>query len=246
MKDDSRSPDLHAYYDAMWTRAHGAIAAGDIERDERVLAGPDPRRGLTLVARPGAVLRARFDALLERLAQAEPGQYRHPPADMHLTVLSLFTVTEEPGAQLAQLDAYRAAVHAALKGMEAFEIEFAGITLSRGAVMACGYPRGPALETLRERLRIQLRARGLDASLDQRYRLVTAHATLLRFAAPLRQPARFAALLEELRHAPLGSMQVDALELVVNDWYMSSGSLQRVELLRLPGRTARGVQPNGV
>ena len=105
MKDDSRSPDLHAYYDAMWTRAHGAIAAGDIERDERVLAGPDSRRGLTLVARPGAALQARFDALLERLAQAEPGQSRHPTAVRHLNVLPLCTVTEEPGAQLARLGA---------------------------------------------------------------------------------------------------------------------------------------------
>lgn len=239
MNDDSRSLDLQAYYDAMWTRAHGAIAAGDIECDERVLAGPDARRGLTLIARPGPLLKARFDALLERLAQAEPGQYRHPPADMHLTVLSLFTVTDQPGAQLARLDDYRAAVDAAVAGMEPFEIGFAGITLSRGAVMACGYPHGPALEALRERLRIGLRARGLDASLDQRYRLVTAHATLFRFAAPLRQPARFAALLGELRAEPLGSMRVDELELVVNDWYMSSGSLQRVELLRLPAFSPR-------
>ena len=239
MNEDSRSLDLQAYYDAMWTRAHGAIAAGDIERDERVLAGPDPRRGLTLIARPGPALGARFDALLDRLAQAEPGQYRHPPADMHLTVLSLFTVTEEPGAQLARLDAYRAAVHAAVAGMEPFEIGFEGITLSRGAVMACGYPRGPALEALRARLRVQLRARGLDASLDQRYRLVTAHASLFRFAAPLRQPARFAALLEELRTEPLGSMRVDQLELVVNDWYMSNAQLEQVELLRLPAFSPR-------
>jgi 2'-5' RNA ligase len=239
MNEDSRSLDLQAYYDAMWTRAHGAIAVGDIERDERVLAGPDPRRGLTLIARPGPALAARFDALLDRLAQAEPGQYRHPPADMHLTVLSLFTVTEEPGAQLARLDAYRAAVHAAVAGMEPFEIGFEGITLSRGAVMACGYPRGPALEALRARLRVQLRARGLDASLDQRYRLVTAHASLFRFAAPLRQPARFAALLEELRIEPLGSMRVDQLELVVNDWYMSSAQLEQVELLRLPAFSPR-------
>lgn len=240
------SADLQAHYDAMWTRAHGAIAGGDIDCDERVLAGPDPRRGLTLIARPGPALRERFDALLGRLAQAEPGQYRHPPADLHLTVLSLFTVTEEPGAQLAQLDAYRAAVHAAVEGAEPFEIAFEGITLSRGAVMACGYPRGPALENLRERLRAQLRARGLDASLDQRYRLVTAHATLLRFAVPLQQPARFAALLEELRMQPLGSMRVDQLELVINDWYMSSAQLERVDVLRLPAREPAGAQPNGV
>lgn len=73
---------------------------------------------------------SRFDALLDRLAQAEPGQYRHPPADMHVTVLSLFTVTDHPGAQLAQLEAYRAAVYAALEGIAAFEIGFEGITCS--------------------------------------------------------------------------------------------------------------------
>ncbi|CAN7230854.1 2'-5' RNA ligase family protein [Massilia sp. LjRoot122] len=233
------SPDLHAHYAAMWERAHGAIGAGDVDRDERLAAGPDTRRGLTLIARPGAALAARFDTLLDRLAAAEPDQYRHPPADMHLTVLSLFTATEDPAAQLARLEEYRAAVHAALDGMAAFEIDFDGIALSRGAVLARGIPRGPALEGLRERLRGELLARGLAGTLDQRYRLVTAHATLFRFAAPLRQPSRFAALLAELRDAPLGSMRVDQLELVINDWYMSSAQLERVEVLRLPEPSPR-------
>lgn len=232
--DSPPSPDLQAHYAAMWERAHGAIAAGDIDVDARLAAGSDPRRGLTLIARPGPALAARFDALLATLAGAEPAQYRHPLADMHVTILSLFTVTDRPEAGLARLDDYRAAVHAALAGAPPFEIDFHGITLSRGAVLACGFPRGAALQELRERLRSELHARGLGASLDQRYRLVTAHATLLRFAAPLRQPSRFAALLDSLRREPLGSMRVEALELVINDWYMSSGSLDRLELLRLP------------
>ncbi|MFC0253714.1 2'-5' RNA ligase family protein [Massilia consociata] len=221
--------DLQAHYDAMWERAFGAVATGDIDCDARLAAGPDPRRGLTLIARPGAALAGRFDALLDRLAGCEPRQYRQPGADMHVTVLSLFTVTDDPVAELARVDEYRAAVRSALDGIGTFGIDFCGITLSRGAVLARGFPRGPALEMLRERLRGALRARGLDGSLDQRYRLVTAHVTLLRFVAPLREPSRFAALLEALRDEPLGSMQVDSLELVINDWTMSSGSLQRVE-----------------
>jgi len=233
-RSDDDAGGLRAHYNAMWERAHGAIAAGDIDRDKRLLAGPDPRRGLTLIARPAPALAARFDGLLARLAEVEPGQYRQPPADMHLTILSLFTVTEEPAAQLARLDAYRAAVHAALDGVPAFGVEFKGITLSRGAVLACGYPHGAALETLRERLRSELRSRSLDASLDGRYRLVTAHSTLLRFVSPLRDAARFASLLEELREEPLGSLWVDRLELVINDWYMDSGSIERLELLPLP------------
>lgn len=224
---------LRAHYDAMWEHAFPAVAAGAIDCDTRLAAGPDPRRGLTLVARPGAALAARFDALLDRLAGAAPGQYRHPRADMHLTILSLFTVADDIAPALARLDDYRAAVRAAVAGAPAFDIEVDGIALSRGAVLARGFPAGPVLETLRERLRAALRERGLDASLDQRYRLVTAHATLLRFVQPLAEPARFAALLGELRDAALGVMRVEEVELVVNDWYMSAASLRRVETLRL-------------
>ena len=64
MREDSRPADLQAHDDAMWERAHGAIAAGDIDCDQRLAAGPDARRGLTLIARPGAALAARFDAPL--------------------------------------------------------------------------------------------------------------------------------------------------------------------------------------
>lgn len=230
--DHPPAPALQAHYDAMWEHAFAAVAAGDIDRDPRLCAGPDPRRGLTLIARPGPALATRLDALLERLGALEPGQYRHPRADMHLTVLSLFTVGDAPATALARLADYRAAVREAVRGIAPFAIDFRGITLSRGAVLACGYPQGPMLETLRERLRAGLRERELDGTLDQRYRLVTAHATLLRFARPLHQPARFARALAAWRDEPLGIMRVEEVRLVVNDWYMSIGSLQ--EIARYP------------
>jgi 2'-5' RNA ligase len=227
------NPSLQNHYGAMWDRAFAAIAAGDIECDHRLAAGPDPRRGLTVIARPGPALAARFDALLDRLAAVAPGQYRHPAADMHLTVLSLFTVSDDPSFAMARLDDYRAAVRAAIHGIAAFEIAFRGITLSRGAVMACGFPRDGMLETLRERLRAQLRERGLDGTLDGRYRLVTAHSTLMRFAGPLQDPLRFARELEAWGEEPLGQMRVQEVELVVNDWYMSHQSLRLLETFPL-------------
>ncbi|MDN4052109.1 2'-5' RNA ligase family protein [Massilia sp. YIM B02763] len=226
-------PELALHYDTMWDRAFAAVAAGDIDCDTRLAAGPDPRRGLTVIARPGPEACARFDTLLDRLSALEPGQYRQPPPDMHMTVLSLFTVAGDATPALARLADYRAAVRAAVAGVEAFEVAFAGIALSRGAVLARGFPQGPQPELLRARLRAQLRKRGLDALLDERYRLVTAHATLLRFVRPLRDPARFSEELALLRDAPLGTMRVDRLELVVNDWTMSSASLERVDTLPL-------------
>jgi 2'-5' RNA ligase len=233
MMDTSSSTQLQIHYDAMWDRAFSAAVSGDIDCDTHLTAGRDPRRGLTLIARPGQALRARFDSLLDRLASSEPHQYRYPVADMHVTILSLFTVTENPAPQLIRLNDYCASVRAALDGIEAFEIDFNGITMSRSAVVAQGFPRGPALETLRDRLRAQLCDKGLAASLDQRYRLVTAHTTLFRFVAPLQGAQRFTALLDSLRDEPLGCMHVNEVELVINDWYMSSNSVERVAIMPL-------------
>jgi 2'-5' RNA ligase len=214
------APALQTHYDAMWARAIDAVAAGAIDIDPQLTKGPDPRRGLTLIARPGPALAARFDHLLDALTDAEPDQYRCAAADMHVTMLSLITVADHPSPELARLDDYHAAVDAALAGIGPFAIDFTGITVSRAAVVAQGFPRDATLATLRERLRRELHARGCDASLDVRYRLVTAHATLLRFAAPL------------------GALRVDEVELVVNDWYMSSGSLRRVTRRALIERVA--------
>lgn len=233
MSDTAANTHLQIHYDTMWDRAFSAVACGELDYDTQLSAGPDLRRGLTLIARPSRALRARFDAVLDRLSDIEPQQYRHPASDMHMTVLSLFTVTENPAPQLLRLADYRAAVNCALEGIEAFDIDFAGITTSRSAVLAQGFPRGPTLETLRERLRAQLRDRGLHASLDQRYRLITAHSTLFRFVASLQNAQGFAALLASMRGEPLGSMRVDEVELVTNDWYMSNNSVERLAIIPL-------------
>ena len=217
--------DLQSRYDAIWIEAAPALARGDVACDAQLAAGNDPRRGLTLIARPDAQLAASFSALLDRLTDIEPEQYRHPIPDMHITVLSLFTATVDHEPELARANAYGAAVAAAVQGTPPFVVDFNGITASRGAVLAQGFPRGDVLAGLRDRLRDELRARGLDGSLDGRYKLVTAHSTLLRFVQPLTAPAPFHHTLAQLRDTPLGTMHVDALELVQNDWYMSSATL---------------------
>jgi 2'-5' RNA ligase len=227
----SADPSPQERYDAMWADAWPAIAAGRIDCDAHLAHGRDvdARRGLTLIVRPGPALRAAFQQVLDRLTAIAPGQYPQPPSDLHLTVLSLCTVAADNTAHLARLDEYRAAVRAALQGMAPFDIAFRGLTASRGAVVAQGHPHDSALAALRERVRAALRTRALDASLDGRYRLVTAHMTLLRFARPLADPAHFAAALAALRDVPLGTLHAAEVELVVNDWYMTEASVTVVE-----------------
>jgi 2'-5' RNA ligase len=225
--------DLRRHYDAMWDRAWPAVSRGDVECDPHLAGGLDPRRGMTLIARPDATLATRLTDVQHRLADADPRQYRQPRADLHMTVLSLSTVTADHAPHLARRAEYAAAVRTAIEGLPAFDIDFEGITISHGAVLATGFPRDDTLETLRARLREALRARGLDGMLDQRYRLVTAHSTLLRFVAPPGDPARLAAVLAEVRDEPLGTLRVESLQLVVNDWFMSSAAVESIETYAL-------------
>jgi len=227
---------LQSHYDAMWDLAWPAVSRGDVECDLHLTGGLDPRRGISLIARPDPALAARLADLQDRLADADPHQYRQPLSDLHMTVLSLFTVAEHCAPHLARRADYAKAVRAAVAGVPAFDVDLAGITTSRGAVLVRGFPRDDTLERLRTRLRDVLRVCGLGAGLDQRYRLVTAHMTVLRFMAPPADPARLAAALAALRDAPLGTMAVDTLELVVNDWYMSSAAVEPIATLHLPSR----------
>jgi 2'-5' RNA ligase len=224
---------LQSHYDAMWDGAWPAVSRGDVECDLHLTGGLDPRRGISLVARPDAALAARLADLQDRLADADPRQYRQPLSDLHMTVLSLFSVTEHCASHLARRADYATAVRAAVKGIPSFDVDLAGITTSHGAVLVRGFPRDDTLERLRTRLRDVLRVCGLGAGLDQRYRLVTAHMTVLRFVVPPADPARLAAALVALRDAPLGTMTVDTLELVVNDWYMSSAAVEPIERFAL-------------
>lgn len=224
---------LRPHYNALWEEHWPNIRRGAVATDPLLAhKASDGRRGLTVIVRPAPAVAANIEKMLRTLAALEPGQYYYPQSDLHLTVLSLFTATEDFAPRLAHLGEYRDAA-AALASTPAFTLDMVGITLAAGAVLAQGFPHGPALGTLRDSLRAELRKRGLGAGLDQRYRLVAAHSTLVRFAAPLSAPERFAQALAEFRNTPFGRTEVATLELVFNDWYMSRDTLQTIETFQL-------------
>jgi 2'-5' RNA ligase len=168
-------------------------------------------------------VQASCQALLHSLNQAEPEQYCYQPHELHVTVLSLFTANPNIERYLERLPRYQAVLQTALVDAAPFEIVFRGVTASPAAVLVQGFPVGDGLEQLRERLRSSLAAAGFGADLDQRYRIRTAHMTLLRFRSPLRNPRRFVELLAAARESELGTTVVHGVQLVQNDWYMSAG-----------------------
>jgi 2'-5' RNA ligase len=225
---------LQKRYDKLWSAAIGKIRTGTTESD-RVLAGGlvDRRRGLTLIARPSADVRNKVAPFLRELRRLEPEQYYYARADLHLTILSLFNATTAHKRFLAHTDKYLAAVESTLQKAGPMRIEFVGVTASPGAIILQGFPDSEALNELRDNLRQQLRVRGLTKGLDVRYRLETAHMTVARFRAPLRDGKQFAAALARSRRRSFGSVAIKSLSLVTNDWYMTHQTLETLNRYRL-------------
>jgi 2'-5' RNA ligase len=213
---------LRKRYDQLWLRAFARIRAGKIDLDPVLESQrPDRRRGWTLIARPSATVKESVTLFLRDLRRFEPGQYYYAASEFHVTVLSLFTATADFEPFAGRKERYIEAVDAALKRATPIRIVFDGITASPGTVMIQGFFETNELHELRDGLRHQLRLRGLDKGVDERYRLQTAHMTIVRFRAPLRHTERFAKALEQARRRPFGVTTMRSFSLVQNDWYMS-------------------------
>jgi 2'-5' RNA ligase len=214
---------LAAHYDALWDEAVPLVRSGGAVLDPWLSrAAEDARRGITLLARPAGTVVAPLSAFLEEIRSIEPEQRYQPASDLHHTVLSLFTATDAYAPYLARVAEYREAVAEVAAATPPFVIDVRGVTLTAGAVLAQGFPRDETLASMRDRLRTALSARGLADALDRRYRLVTAHMTLVRFATPLRDPERLVAALAAARPIDFGSTTVDRVELVLGDWFQTA------------------------
>ncbi len=176
---------------------------------------------MTVIARPSPAVWHPVASFLRALRRLEPDQYYYTASEFHVTVLPLFTATVDFEVFRSQKDRYVAAVDAALKRATPIRIAFEGITASPSAVMIQGFFETDALSDLRDSLRRQLRIRGLGEGVDERYPLQTAHMTVVRFRAPLRDSRQFAKALEQARRRAFGVTTIRDFMLVENDWYMS-------------------------
>jgi 2'-5' RNA ligase len=218
--------DLAAHYNTLRQAALPRLALGAAELDTLLDSALDTRRGLTVLARPPAAITAAVEALLVDFSRIEPAQYYYPATDLHLTILSL--ISAHAGFSLAAIEpaAYVQAVGEALQAAAPFAIRYAGLTAVPGGVLVQGFPQDEGLQNLREALRAHFRHAGLAHSIDQRYRLQTAHSTVIRFRRPLANPARLVAALERSQQTFIGTFEVSTVELVFSDWYQRAQHTQ--------------------
>jgi 2'-5' RNA ligase len=209
-------------YDRLWGEAAAAFAQGQVRLDPHLLdRESDTRRGMTLIVRPAPAVIARILALLDRLRAIVPGQHFYRPDELHLTLLALINAVPDFSLDAVPLEAYRAVLDDLLPLVRPFDLRFTGVSASPDSIFVCGHSPDHALNTLRDMLRERLAAAGLGGSLDRRYRIVTAHSTILRFQSPPETLPRLLEFLESVRTLDLGACEVREIDWVTNDWYMS-------------------------
>jgi len=193
----------------------------------------DTRRGITILVRIPDNIKREISSFLSTLEHLEPSQYYYPLSDLHVTILSIISC--RPGFQLTDFrpEAYCQEIKHALKSVTAFQIEFSGITASTGCIMIQGYPKGSQLDQLRANLREGFRESGLESTIDSRYKLITAHITVARFQSPLKDPVTFTDKLNSYRDYNFGTLDVNELEFVYNDWYQKAATTKHIASFKL-------------
>jgi len=214
-------------YEKMWQEASAAFQRGEVQVDLHLLdKSGDSRRGVTLVLRPSEVVRGRVVEYLEELKAVCPGQYFYQPEELHVTVISVVSMTERWREEFKPLDEYRRLIAGALTVQRKFQIRFRGITASPSTVAIQGFPEGDSLGRIREELRSAFRRADFEGGLDRRYKIVAAHMSALRFSQPEIDWERLLPLLSAGRNIDFGVSEVECLQLIQGDWYASAGTVQ--------------------
>jgi 2'-5' RNA ligase len=221
-------------YETFWSEAVSAFERGNQQVDPHLSDKTnDLRRGVTVVLRPSPSVRGNVKDFLDRLAAVCPEQYFYHPGELHVTVLSIISVTESWRKEIRPLASYRAIIGDVLSRQHSFKICFHGVTASPNAVMIQGFPMGDGLAHIRNELREAFARNGFGTTLDRRYKISTAHITAMRFRRPEENWKRLMSLLEENRWTDFGETEVNRLQLIWGDWYASGNIVRTLQEYRL-------------
>ncbi len=99
--------------------------------------------------------------------------------------------------------------------------------------MIQGFPQDDTLARIRDDLRETLRRNDLGEQLDARYKISTAHVTVMRFCNASADWNRVLAWLQANRRRNFGETQVADIELILGDWYASTDTAHTIKTYNL-------------
>jgi len=217
-------------YEKLWNDAVCAFERDEYKIDHHL---PDKtgdlRRGVTLLFRPPPNVRDTVTSFMVRLGSLCPGQYFYRPAELHITLLSIITMTELWEQELKRFEICRPLIGQALMAQRPFRISFRGVTASPDSILIQGFPSDNGLAAVRSALRDAFARAGFADMLDRRYKVTAAHITIMRFCRRCPDTQRLLAFLRKNRETSFGECEINNIELILGDWYASSDRLKILE-----------------
>ncbi|WJS94335.1 AKAP7 2'5' RNA ligase-like domain-containing protein [Flavobacterium johnsoniae] len=211
--------NLNEHYNKLYETSAATIAAGKYSIDLELKNESDSRFGITLLIRPNDEIKANIQHFINELKKVEPEQYFYPESDIHITVMSIISCSENFTLNQISPKEYIEIICRSLVDVEKIKIHYKGVTASPSALMIQGFPSDETLNNLRNKLRENFKNSGLQQSMDSRYSIFTAHSTIMRFQEKLQNPKKLIETAEKFRDYDFGEFDVTNLELVYNDWY---------------------------
>lgn len=220
---------LKSHYDTLYKTAIQSIVSNNYEIDNLIHSNLDNRFGITLLMRPPIAVKNEIQKFLNALKAIDPNQYYYKNSDIHITVMSIISCYD--GFQLDTIDIskYTTLIKESLADISNIEIQFKGITASPSCIMIQGFMVNTSLNKLRNNLREKFKNSTVQQSIDKRYAIQTAHATVVRFKAELKQKVEFLDTIKNYRNFDFGTFKVKTIELVYNDWYQSAKFVKQLD-----------------
>lgn len=216
---------IQSIYDDMWQRFELALKHNEYELDPYLSdLENDTRRGITALAYLNQGNCSTVNEIIrfqKEVRELEPEQYYHPSNELHLTILSVISCLPEFALTEIDVNSYIDVFRSALKNAGKIEIRYHGVSASPNCIVIQGFPTSDTLERLRNELRTQLTEAGVRVTFDSRYKLVTAHSSIIRFKAPLNDAQQLLALCQRYRNHDFGRVVLEDFELVFNNWYQN-------------------------
>lgn len=221
-KDTHRQTELEQHYNNLYNESFTKIRNGDYQLDEMLkVLGKDKRLGITLITRIKGEPKQNIGKFLLQVQEIEPTQYYYLNNDLHITVMPLITSHVDFDLQNVPLEDYIQLIKQSLTDIGPFNIIFKGITASPSCIMIKGFLEDDTLDRLRNNMRLTFRSSKLENTLDNRYPLITAHSTVIRFKNDIADTDKLLNLLEAYKDTFFGTLMVKSLELTCNNWYHS-------------------------
>ncbi|MFD0989824.1 2'-5' RNA ligase family protein [Mariniflexile jejuense] len=220
--------NLKEHYESLYKTSIKQIEADAYDIDTLIDSPSDNRFGITLLIRPSETIKNEIQKFLDILKAIDPNQYYYVNSDIHITVMSIISCYDGFELKSINISEYITLINESIQNVSNLKIEFKGITASTSCIMVQGFMNTEALNDARNNLRIKFKNSTLKQSIDKRYTIQTAHATVLRFKEKIIDKSKFLEIVEKYKNHEFGTFEVKSIELVYNDWYQKAKFVKKL------------------